>query len=189
MELPPKYSALNPEVLGADDETRTRDPHLGKVMRYQLRYIRMRSTLSALNARTNLIRILAAVTNRHVTATFTGLCANYADAICPATHLPLDVTWPGVSIILDDQPIRYFRAWRVISLLVRSYGSVEERSVHTGKVAGSIPARTTRKAPGWKQPGAFCVCTLNADIGICGFGPWKSPGRVSGPGVNADIGV
>ena len=25
---------------GADDETRTRDPHLGKVMRYQLRYIR-----------------------------------------------------------------------------------------------------------------------------------------------------
>ena len=27
--------------LGADDETRTRDPHLGKVMRYQLRYIRM----------------------------------------------------------------------------------------------------------------------------------------------------
>ena len=31
------------KVLGADDETRTRDPHLGKVMRYQLRYIRMLS--------------------------------------------------------------------------------------------------------------------------------------------------
>ena len=34
----------NPEgvsLCGADDETRTRDPHLGKVMRYQLRYIRM----------------------------------------------------------------------------------------------------------------------------------------------------
>ena len=29
---------------GADDETRTRDPHLGKVMRYQLRYIRVRDT-------------------------------------------------------------------------------------------------------------------------------------------------
>ncbi len=28
--------------LRADDGTRTRDPHLGKVMRYQLRYIRMR---------------------------------------------------------------------------------------------------------------------------------------------------
>jgi hypothetical protein len=25
---------------GADDGTRTRDPHLGKVMRYQLRYVR-----------------------------------------------------------------------------------------------------------------------------------------------------
>ena len=25
----------------ADDGTRTRDPHLGKVMRYQLRYIRV----------------------------------------------------------------------------------------------------------------------------------------------------
>ena len=40
MELPPKYPVC-PEVLGADDETRTRDPHLGKVMRYQLRYIRI----------------------------------------------------------------------------------------------------------------------------------------------------
>ena len=28
-------------IAGADDETRTRDPHLGKVMRYQLRYIRL----------------------------------------------------------------------------------------------------------------------------------------------------
>ncbi len=29
----------------ADDETRTRDPHLGKVMRYQLRYIRIAALL------------------------------------------------------------------------------------------------------------------------------------------------
>ena len=29
------------EVFRADDGTRTRDPHLGKVMRYQLRYIRV----------------------------------------------------------------------------------------------------------------------------------------------------
>ena len=28
----------------ADDETRTRDPHLGKVMRYQLRYIRVENS-------------------------------------------------------------------------------------------------------------------------------------------------
>ena len=34
-------SDLKLKTTGADDETRTRDPHLGKVMRYQLRYIRM----------------------------------------------------------------------------------------------------------------------------------------------------
>ncbi len=27
-------------LIGADDGIRTRDPHLGKVMRYQLRYVR-----------------------------------------------------------------------------------------------------------------------------------------------------
>ena len=32
---------LMPLHLRADDGIRTRDPHLGKVMRYQLRYIRM----------------------------------------------------------------------------------------------------------------------------------------------------
>ena len=31
---------VSPEKIRADDGTRTRDPHLGKVMRYQLRYIR-----------------------------------------------------------------------------------------------------------------------------------------------------
>ncbi len=39
------FHSTNPCVTGcvprADDETRTRDPHLGKVMRYQLRYIRI----------------------------------------------------------------------------------------------------------------------------------------------------
>ena len=32
--------------LRADDGTRTRDPHLGKVMRYQLRYVRLSSGVS-----------------------------------------------------------------------------------------------------------------------------------------------
>ena len=36
-------TASHTTCAGADDETRTRDPHLGKVMRYQLRYIRMRN--------------------------------------------------------------------------------------------------------------------------------------------------
>ncbi len=44
------------ESPGADDETRTRDPHLGKVMRYQLRYIRIaRSRLVCRGARRNFI--------------------------------------------------------------------------------------------------------------------------------------
>lgn len=34
--------------LRADDGTRTRDPHLGKVMRYQLRYVRLCSVSAAL---------------------------------------------------------------------------------------------------------------------------------------------
>jgi hypothetical protein len=33
--------------LRADDGIRTRDPHLGKVMRYQLRYVRMPSEYPA----------------------------------------------------------------------------------------------------------------------------------------------
>ena len=32
---------------GADDGIRTRDPHLGKVMRYQLRYVRVCSVSAA----------------------------------------------------------------------------------------------------------------------------------------------
>ncbi|MDT5237319.1 MAG: hypothetical protein QOF47_3306, partial [Mycobacterium sp.] len=38
---------LMPVHLRADDGIRTRDPHLGKVMRYQLRYIRAPRTTSS----------------------------------------------------------------------------------------------------------------------------------------------
>jgi hypothetical protein len=37
--------------LRADDGIRTRDPHLGKVMRYQLRYIRAQRTRSSPGAK------------------------------------------------------------------------------------------------------------------------------------------
>ena len=44
----------------ADDEIRTRDPHLGKVMRYQLRYIRIAPrTLYRCGARRNIIVLRA----------------------------------------------------------------------------------------------------------------------------------
>lgn len=36
----PTRGYVTPEVTGADDGTRTRDPHLGKVMLYQLSHIR-----------------------------------------------------------------------------------------------------------------------------------------------------
>jgi hypothetical protein len=36
-----EQKGLAPLLIRADDETRTRDPHLGKVMRYQLRHIRI----------------------------------------------------------------------------------------------------------------------------------------------------
>ena len=38
---PPKNKPACAGLIRADDETRTRDPHLGKVMRYQLRHIRV----------------------------------------------------------------------------------------------------------------------------------------------------
>ena len=37
--------AGGPPLLGADDGTRTRDPHLGKVMLYQLSHIRTLHTV------------------------------------------------------------------------------------------------------------------------------------------------
>src|ERR1700754_3003523 len=41
LEAETRGPARDPSTLRADDGTRTRDPHLGKVMRYQLRYVRM----------------------------------------------------------------------------------------------------------------------------------------------------
>ena len=56
-------SGINPSVgverlLRADDEIRTRDPHLGKVMLYQLSHVRM---LRLTGARNNLAHIQAAI--------------------------------------------------------------------------------------------------------------------------------
>ena len=41
-EAAPAETGAELRISGADDETRTRDIHLGKVMLYQLSYIRMR---------------------------------------------------------------------------------------------------------------------------------------------------
>ena len=47
----------------ADDGIRTRDPHLGKVMRYQLRYIRTLRARSSLVAMVDTSRPLPGDTN------------------------------------------------------------------------------------------------------------------------------
>ena len=51
--------ARGESTLRADDGIRTRDPHLGKVMRYQLRYVRI-------NSKGNLTELGAACPNRDV---------------------------------------------------------------------------------------------------------------------------
>lgn len=63
----------------------------------------------------------------------------------------------------DNQGIRVRRECVLVFRLVRprafgavrSRGSVEERPVHTGEVAGSIPAGTTPKSPVRNPDGAF----------------------------------
>ena len=54
---------LMPPHLRADDGIRTRDPHLGKVMRYQLRYIRVPRARSSPVAKGNNSRPVRGDTN------------------------------------------------------------------------------------------------------------------------------
>ena len=80
---PPRFwgfllNKRGPSEFRADDGIRTRDPHLGKVMRYQLRHIRIASRLAAAHrvARMNISRRRSRFTNRAPdTACHLGLCA------------------------------------------------------------------------------------------------------------------
>ena len=111
--------------LRADDGIRTRDPHLGKVMRYQLRYIRAPRTRSSPGAKhddsprerahTNfLVQAVSRLSRRPATR-----CGRYCRGLARAS-------------LRRRSPSRR-----------RSRGSVGERPLHTRKVAGSIPAGTT----------------------------------------------
>lgn len=108
--------------LRADDGIRTRDPHLGKVMRYQLRYIRAPRTRSSPGAKHDDSRRERAHTNFLVRAV--------SQAIVSSRR---------------SRCGRYRRVWLVLvfDVVRRSRGSVGERPLHTRKVAGSIPAGTT----------------------------------------------
>ena len=58
-------TASHTTCAGADDETRTRDPHLGKVMRYQLRYIRIALRYAEACAASSLVAVRVETLSRH----------------------------------------------------------------------------------------------------------------------------
>ena len=125
----PHHSATPPRGLmrlhlRADDGIRTRDPHLGKVMRYQLRYIR------ASRARCRHVRTETIVHPSMATQISLRLFTS------PITQRILAETAARVRV----RPRSPTGSW----LGARSRGSVGERPLHTRKVAGSIPAGTTR---------------------------------------------
>jgi hypothetical protein len=99
--------------LRADDGIRTRDPHLGKVMRYQLRYVRAQRTRSSPGAKhddsprdpahTNpLVPCVSRLTLAHVTA---------CGAFCgPLFVLVFDVVRPlGAGPVAQWKSVRFTR--------------------------------------------------------------------------------
>ena len=61
-------TVTGPRAFRADDGIRTRDPHLGKVMRYQLRYIRAPRTTSRPSRRTTIVHKSVAAQIRLIAA-------------------------------------------------------------------------------------------------------------------------
>ena len=110
-------------VLRADDGIRTRDPHLGKVMRYQLRYIRVPRAGSPPGAKTDNSRPVGEGTNHPVACRLQPLVQR------KCLFVLIFVPGAGAPSRASGRP--------------RSRGSVGERPLHTRKVAGSIPAGTT----------------------------------------------
>ena len=105
----------------ADDGIRTRDPHLGKVMRYQLRHIRelwARSSSTAFNDNS----------------------ARTRSGTNPRVRAPDLLYSAEMSLRANLRP----RQDATVRCARRSRGSVGERPLHTRKVAGSIPAGTTQ---------------------------------------------
>src|SRR6185437_1676759 len=108
----------------ADDGIRTRDPHLGKVMRYQLRYIRTPRTRSSPGAKHDDSPPVRDRTNSSVTMGAPRI--DRRQRVLPRYRLVL--------------------TFDVARLGIRSRSSVEERPPHTREVAGSNPAGTTTYA-------------------------------------------
>ena len=122
----------------ADDGIRTRDPHLGKVMRYQLRYIRAPRTTCRPSRRTTIVQCSVAAQiptatrlSRLRTGDRPGAAAELASGHDRVFRAPLaDFSTAGRSVITFD-------------VVPRSRSSGGERPPHTRKVTGSIPVGTT----------------------------------------------
>jgi hypothetical protein len=150
--------------LRADDGIRTRDPHLGKVMRYQLRYIRAQRTRSSPGA-------------KHDDSPPERDRTNFS---APTVASPLNV---GQHVLREGLRVLIFD---VVRLRHRSRSSVEERPPHTREVAGSNPAGTTsgiiairhsflqsRTSPRFKQPATgYCIRISRTRSVADGANPW-----------------
>ena len=139
---------LMPLHLRADDGIRTRDPHLGKVMRYQLRYIRAPRTRSSPVAMDDDSPHKRSRTN-----------CEYG-RLRPAPEDVSAFRGQVVDVLVFDvvRPVDS----RGRSDVTRSRSSVGERPPHTRKVAGSKPAGTTPNScqvRGLCPTGAICSVT------------------------------
>ena len=170
----PHHSATPPLGLmrlhhRADDGIRTRDPNLGKVVRYQLRHVRAPRASSSPIAKDDDSASTLSITNPLIAHG----CRGSEEVDGSAARRPIHVrhrrgTAPSLRQITSagtsDAPAWGREAWSergarfrsspspvlifdVVERVPRSRSSVGERPPHTRKVAGSIPAGTTSKTP------------------------------------------
>jgi hypothetical protein len=142
----------------ADDGIRTRDPHLGKVMRYQLRYIRAPRARSSPVAKDDDSPPQRSRTNPFCTAT------SSAAAPIPSK------SWKAAEFSCLRRSVLIF------DVVPRSRSSGGERPPHTRKVTGSIPVGTTHQSPRSK----LTFHLPHPRYGNCSLHPWGQNGAKPG---------
>ena len=152
---------LTQDPLRADDGIRTRDPHLGKVMLYQLSHVRIAPTEALLrcNARKNLAGVVAScksASQRSVTEAGVVACSNH----------PLCLSLAG------------------------AIGAVVARFVHTEEVTGSNPVSPTLVTFSLSHPRRVSSCLQHpSEIRLCAMFPHPSmhPTRCRFPTLWLDL--
>ena len=128
----PAYLTRNGSCTRADDETRTRDPHLGKVMRYQLRYIRIsrpRPSGRALGIDYPRSRDRPNQAALPGVSAATTVCDTPGDHPCSSTS-PISCTMNSCATRRRNLNMGVWRSWLA-------------RFLHTEEVVGSSPASPT----------------------------------------------